>query len=104
MDKQRIQLTPEVIEALNEELAYTGTLVTQGRADQYNYGVEGQLLTLKEYTDRAISAWVNNPGQEQSLHELRKCAAIAIRALVVAGCPRRAAAPDATAESGNTRD
>lgn len=89
MKNTELKLTPEVIEAINEELAYTAGLQTQGRADSVDYGVEGQLVTLSTYTRKAIDAWTNNAGNEQSLHELRKVAAIAIRALLTAGCPRR---------------
>ena len=89
MKKTELRLTPEVIDAINEELAYTETLQAQGRADREDYGVEGQLLTLSTYTRRAVDAWVNNAGPEQAKHELRKVAAIAIRALIRHGCPRR---------------
>jgi hypothetical protein len=90
MKNIELKLTPEVIAAINEELAYTSGLQAQGRADQADYGVEGQLITLYTYTQKALNAWTNNAGPEQSLHELRKVAAIAIRALLTAGCPRRA--------------
>lgn len=84
-----IQLNRDTIDGINEELAYTETLHEKGRADGIDYGTEGQLLTLKVYTDKAIAAWVNNPSPEQALHELRKVAAIAARALIRDGCPRR---------------
>lgn len=89
MNIKKLQLIPEVIDAINEELEYVSTLSDIGRADAEDYGVEGQLLALKVYTDLAIEAWVNNSGPDQSLDVLRKCAAIAIRALVTHGCPRR---------------
>jgi phosphopantothenate synthetase len=84
-----IQMTPDVIEALNEELEYTETLQAQGRADANDYGVSGQLTTLATYFRRAQDAWTMNPGNEPCLDELRKVAAIAIRALIRHGCPRR---------------
>lgn len=89
MQKLKIQLTLEVIDAINSELAYAGTLQDQGRADADEYGVEGQLITLSTYTRRALDAWTNNASDEQAKHELRKVAAIAIRALILNGCPRR---------------
>lgn len=89
MDTRALKLTPEVIAAINEELAYTATLVSSGRADSYNYGTEGQLLTLNTYARRAIDAWVNNSSSLEARNELRKCAAIAIRALLLEGCPTR---------------
>ncbi len=82
MDARKLILTPEVIDAINGELAYTGSLVSLGRADEYHYGTEGQLLTLNTYARKAIDAWVNNATDEQALVELRKCASIAIRALL----------------------
>ena len=89
MKKANIQLTDEVIDAINGELAYTETLQDQGRADNNNYGTEGQLVTLKVYTDEALVAWTKNASDEQARDALRKVAAIAIRALVMNGCPRR---------------
>ncbi len=89
MDTRVLQITTEVVTAINEELAYTATLQEQGRSDAVHYGTEGQLLTLNTYARKAIDAWVNNPSDEQALHQLRKCAAIAVRALLTEGCPRR---------------
>lgn len=85
----KIKLTPEVIEAINEELDYQSDLPEVDRADRVDYGVAGQLVTLNTYTRKANDAFTNNAGLEASLHALRKVAAIAIRALIVAGCPRR---------------
>ena len=89
MDERVMELTPEVIDAINEELAYIATLNDQGRSDGIHHGTEGQLLTLNVYARKAVEAWVMNPSEEQALHELRKCAAIAIRALLTESCPRR---------------
>ena len=89
MDDRKLELTPEVIDALNEELAYQTTLIDQNRTDGIHYGTAGQLLTLTLYADKAIQAWVNNPSDDYALQQLRKCAAIAIRALLTEGCPRR---------------
>lgn len=85
----KLKLTPEVISAIDGELAYQCTLQAQGRADSDDYGVQGQLVTLATYTRKAEDAWVNNSGNTQSLNELRKVAAIAIRALLLYGCPTR---------------
>jgi len=86
---KQCRLTSEVVFAIDEELAYIETLPAQGRADRSDYGLTGQLLVLEEYVRRARAAWVNNAGQVEALHELRKCAAIAIRGLLLYGCPRR---------------
>jgi hypothetical protein len=89
MDTRVLKMTPEVIAAIDGELAYVATLQEQGRSDAVHYGTEGQLLTLDVYARRARDAWVNNPSDSEALHELRKCAAIAIRALLTEGCPQR---------------
>ena len=91
MDQRIVELTPRVIRVINEELAYTATLSAQGRSDKVYYGVAGQILTLQSYARRANAVWVQNPGNNDALHELRKCASIAIRALILEGCPQRVA-------------
>jgi hypothetical protein len=87
-----VTMTPEVIEAINGELAYQSTLKGSGRADAVDHGVSGQLVTLATYVRRAEDAWVLNAGDEPALEQLRKVAAIAIRALIQYGCPKRQAA------------
>ena len=89
MDTRKLRITSQVIQAINEELDYVGTLSEQGRSDKQHHGAAGQLLTLKVYTDKAIVAWVNNPGNAEALHQLRKCAAIAVRAMLTEGCLKR---------------
>lgn len=80
----------DVIEAIDGELEYQSTLMDRDRADYTDNGVAGQLVTLQDYTSRAMAAWTQNAGDEQALDVLRKCAAIAVRALICYGCPRRA--------------
>ena len=89
MDQRVMQITPEVVTAINEELAYTASLADLGRSDTVHYGTAGQVLTLQAYAQEALTDWVTNPGADAALHTLRKCAAIAIRALLTEGCPRR---------------
>jgi hypothetical protein len=84
-----VTMTPEVIEAINEELAYQSTLKGSGRADARDHGVEGQLVTLATYVRKAEDAWTLSAGDEPALDQLRKVAAIAVRALIQYGCPRR---------------
>ena len=84
-----MEMTPEVIDAINEELKYQTTLQGSGRADAQDHGTAGQLVTLGVYVNEANVAWTKNAGDEPSLDALRKVAAIAIRALVQYGCPRR---------------
>lgn len=89
MDNRKLWITNDIINAIDDELEYIGTLNDQGRSDGEHHGIAGQLLTLKHYTDRAMALWVMNRGSDDALHELRKCAAIAIRALLTEGCPKR---------------
>jgi hypothetical protein len=88
MDTVNVQLTPSVIEALNEELAHQNRMAGTSRADAKDNGVQGQILTLEDQVMIARGAYVYHSG-DRALHELRKCAALAIRALVLYGCPRR---------------
>ena len=89
MTPEPIYVTPEVLDAINSELAYQSRLCNTGRSDAVDHGVAGQLVTLKVYTDEALVAWTKNPGDEEALDALRKVAAIAVRALVTYGCPKR---------------
>lgn len=84
-----IMMTEEIVEALNEEFEYQSTLQGSGRADAREHGVEGQLVTLQAYTQQAMIDWAKNAGDEAALETLRKVAAIACRALIQYGCPRR---------------
>ena len=84
-----IKMSQDVIDAINEELAYQSTLQGSGRADAVNHGVAGQLVTLNVYTNEANIAWAKTAGDEAALDALRKVAAIAVRALIQYGCPRR---------------
>jgi len=78
-------MSDTVINAINDELHYISTLNAQARSDETHHGTTGQLLTLKVYVDKAIAAWVLNPGDSAALDELRKCAAIAVRAMITEG-------------------
>ena len=89
MTDETLELTPEVISAINGELAYQATLVSHDRADGQEYGVPGQLVVLERYTRKTLDAWADNGSNEPALDSLRKIAAIAIRALIKNGCPRR---------------
>ena len=86
---KKLELTDEVIGAINGELAYQASLHDRGRADTTDHGVAGQLVTLNVYADEANRAWVRNNNNGPALDALRKVAAIAIRALILYGCPQR---------------
>lgn len=89
MRTDAVKLSPYVIDAINEELAYTASLNEQSRADDKDHGVAGQILCLEEYVVKARKVWCEGAGEEAALDELRKCAAIAILALERYGCPCR---------------
>lgn len=46
-------------------------------------------MALAVYANKAMDAWVHSAGDEAALDALRKCAAIAVRALEQYGCPER---------------
>jgi len=56
MNSIPLSMSNDVIDAINGELCYQATLPVLGRADSTDYGVEGQLVTLSAYTQRAIDA------------------------------------------------
>jgi len=78
-----------VISAINDELKYVDSLAEIGRSDDFDHGVEGQLVTLGTLVRMAQDDWTMNTGPEPSLDKIRKVAAAAIRALMLYGCPRR---------------
>lgn len=56
-----------------------------------NPTVEGELVMLKTYVDKALPIWTKKQSKsnEVTLAEIRKIAAIAIRCLENHGCPKR---------------
>lgn len=89
MKKGPVVITDDVVRLIQEELSYQDSMAGTDRANTGDNGVAGQLVILERYTRKAVDAWTDNAGDENALHELRKVAAIAIRALVCYGCPRR---------------
>ena len=51
--------------------------------------VEGELVMLKTYIDKALQVWTKNPTDQPALSEIRKIAGIAVRCLENNGCPKR---------------
>jgi hypothetical protein len=86
---QPLKLSEEVIGAINSEFHYQSLLQESGRADAVDHGVTGQLVCLRVYLRKAEAAWTLKAGDEPALHEIRKIAAIALRALQTYGCPQR---------------
>lgn len=69
-------------EAINGERDYQDALGTNRRSQPASKPtVSAEILMLEEYVARARDAWVNQPGDIPSLIEIRKVAAIAIRAM-----------------------
>jgi hypothetical protein len=85
-----ISMTTQVITAINEELTYQAKMRARGnRFETQDHMVSGYLLVLKTYLDKSIEAWTMCPGDNEALDGLRKVAAVAVRALLEHGCPRR---------------
>lgn len=80
-----------VVVALQEELDHINILAHPDvlRSDKVDHGVEGQIVVLTSYARALQDAWTYNRGDETSLNIFRKIAGIAIRALILYGCPRR---------------
>ena len=76
-----IQMSQDVIEAINGELKYQFAPGSLGEVDAWDHGVAGQLVILDVYVQEAKVAWVKNQGDQSALDSLRKVAAIAIRAI-----------------------
>lgn len=89
-----VNLTQHVIDCIEDEFVYHATLSAQGRADTEDHGISGQLTTLRCYANDADVAWTKKSSQA-ALDALRKVAGIALRALVLYGCPRRDWSPEA---------
>ena len=89
MDNKEAKLTKEVIDVINEELAYQTSLSGTSRADNIDHGIAGRLVTIQAYLNKAQEAWVMEPGYESALHNLRKIASIAIRGMLHYGVRKR---------------
>jgi hypothetical protein len=83
----------DIIRAIDGELNYQNNMSPLRATPGQDNGVAGQLVTLQDYTSRAMAAWTQNPSDDPALDVLRKCAAIAIRALILYGCPERTSVP-----------
>lgn len=88
-DLPKVRLTPEVIDAINEEFAYQETRWSGGAAPASEPSVSNRLVTLRVYLAKAEEAFANDHGDQAALDVLRKVAALALRPLIEHGCPRR---------------
>lgn len=80
----------EVYLAIDTERNYQDNLGPE-RRDKREMVTGEELVLLKAYVDRAFANWTNIPGEnpEITLHDLRKVAAIAVRAMENHGAPLR---------------
>ena len=60
-----------------------------GRTDGLQKSVGDYLTLIRVYSARADEAYSGAPGNEPSLHMIRKVAGIAVQCLEVHGAPRR---------------
>ncbi len=80
----------EVYLAIDTEREYQDNL-TPARREKREMVTGEELVLLREYVDRAFANWTNTPGVNPvtTLHDLRKIAAIAVRAMENHGAPPR---------------
>jgi hypothetical protein len=78
----------EVCEVIQTERDYQNR---QGNNWQHKNkpSVEAELLLMEEYLQKARTAWVTIPGNEQTLDILRKVVGVGVRCFENHGCPKR---------------
>jgi hypothetical protein len=83
----------EVYEAIESERDYQDSLRERGQFTEVVLPVAGELLIMKEYLDRAIRSYVENPGEtpEETLNIIRKITTTGFRAMEHHGAPLRIA-------------
>ena len=84
LDGARVEVA---LEAIKSELRYQDNL--SRRLNDEAKDVPGFLTLLRRYLRRAEDAWADNPGTVEAQHEVRKIAAIAVRAMVYTGVKER---------------
>ena len=85
MEKENIQT---IFNKISDERDYQDHLCTI-KGMPLAPTVEGELVMLKTYIDKALQVWTKNPNDVPALSEIRKIAGIAIRCLENNGCPKR---------------
>jgi hypothetical protein len=84
----RPQLREQIYAAIDGERDYQNALGGD-RTNGTQLGVSGCLTLLSTYLRKAQDAWTDNPSDTQALHEIRKLAAICVRAMEEHGAPER---------------
>ena len=90
MDKEKIQMTANVVLAINGELRYQNKMAGSVRANDVDNGLAGQLLTMEDSLQSCRAMWTRSSGNLLCLDDLRKVVATGVRALERFGCPHRA--------------
>lgn len=89
MNPAPVKITPEVILAIQGELQYQAAIAGTDRADNKDHGLPGQLVALSAYLHEANRDWAKSAGDLATMETMRKIAAIAVKCLVLYGCPKR---------------
>lgn len=72
----------EVYLAIDSERKYQDALGPDRREPrEQNHSVGDYLVMLKIYVDKALRAWVDNPGTDAAMDGVRKVGGIAVRAM-----------------------
>lgn len=83
-------ITQEVLDAINEEIAYAKGLGPDRVESQERPHTTAEYLTMLDtYLRRAQDGWTAVAGDQLALDEVRKVAAIAIRCMLDNGVVRR---------------
>lgn len=87
IDDQLFEELQNAIDAIKGEIEYQDRLAR--RTPDEALDVPGFLTLARRYLRRAEDAWADNTGSEESLHEVRKLAAIMVRSMVYCGVRHR---------------
>ena len=81
-------LKEDVYKLIDNERNHQNSLPPD-RTDGHTHTVGEELVLLQVYLRRALDAWVDNPGDNAALNEIRKIAAISVRCIENHGAPSR---------------
>lgn len=81
-------MNDKVIQAIDSERTYQDSFCKDKGYDSHQT-VEGELVLMKTYLDKAFVAWSDNKGDEVCLDAIRKVAGIAVRCMEYHGAPLR---------------
>lgn len=78
----------DVYSAIDGERYYQDSLSSM-RTNEPTHSVGDELTMLVTYLRKAQDDYTNHPGVEAAMHQIRKVAAIAVRAMENHGAPKR---------------